>query len=379
MNIPLFQHDLPERELRNLGDDLRHGHMTRGPRTDALQQRLAQCTKQTEGVVLATYADAATLLLMALEIHEGHEIILPAFASSTMTNAVLSIGATPVYADCHPRTLNISHEAIQNLVTSNTRAIVATSTFGNPAGLPQIASLCGQLEIPLVEDVSGGLAAVVDGCDAGSFGRASIIDLGEGAVIGCGEGGAVTTSDQRLVERCRRLQDGHAIECSRGRDEYSGFVGRRSHLTDIQAAVVLSQLEHIDEIVSARSSVAASYTQRLAGTSDLVIPTVDPSTTLGWPTFVVRLDEAYGYNDRDEIMSGMQRHDIGVASPWTPPPLIPQIADRIDGDQDQWPVAEFVSQRTIALPMYGGLTDRDVGLVTQTLELMIQRATFRRS
>ncbi|MBG82944.1 MAG: hypothetical protein CMJ40_00185 [Phycisphaerae bacterium] len=381
MNIPLFQHDLPERELQDLVQELRNGNMMHGERTEELSIALARQTKQSEGAVFATYTDAASLLLMAMDIHEGHEVILPAFASNTMTNAVLSTGARPVYADCHPRTLNISPDAVQSRISTNTRAVIATSVFGNPAGLPQIASLCGQLEIPLIEDVSGGLGATVDGRHAGSFGWASIIDLGEGSVIGCGEGGGITTSNLHLAERCRQLQKGISLECSRNQDDHPGPVGRTSGLTDMQAAVALSQMRHLDEIRSARASAASSYTQRLAGTSDLVIPTVDPGTSLGWPAFVVRLDDAYGSDDRDEILDGMDRHDIGVAAPWTPPPLLPQISARFDqkDEQGQCPVAEFVSQRTIALPMYGGLTDRDVGLVTQTLELMMQRTTFRRS
>ena len=381
MNIPLFQHDLPERELKDLVQELRNGNMMHGERAEELSMELARKTKQSEGVVFATYADAATLLLMAMDVHEGHEVILPAFASNIMTHAVLSTGARPVYADCHPRTLNISPDAVQALVSPNTRAIIATSVFGNPAGLPQIASLCGQLEIPMIEDVSGGLGATVDGRQAGSFGWASIIDLGEGSVIGCGEGGSITTSNLHLAERCRQLQNGISLDCSRNQDDHPGPIGRNSRLTDIQATVAMSQIRHLDEILSARASAASSYTHRLAGTSDLVIPTVDPGTSLGWPAFVVRLDDAYGNVDRDEILGGMERHDIGVASPWTPPPLLPQVANRCgaEGDQAQWPVAEFVSQRTISLPMYGGLTDREVGLVTQTLELMMQRTTFRRS
>lgn len=379
MNIPLFKHDLPGRELQDLVQELSNGNMMHGSTSEALSNELALQTKQSEGVVFATYTDAAMLLLMAMDIHEGHEVILPAFASTTMTSAVISTGATPVFADCHPRTLNIDPESIERLMTSETRAVVATSVFGNPSGLPQVASLCGQREIPMIEDVSGGIGATVDGRRAGSFGWASIIDLGEGSVIGCGQGGAVTTSNLHLAQRCRSLQSGVSIDCSRNQDDHPGAIGRQSRLTDIQAAVAMSQLRHLDEILSARASAASSYTQRLAGTSDLVIPTVDPGTSLGWPSFVVRLDDAYGSDERDEILGGMDRHDIAVASPWTPPPLIPQVAERSDVRHDGWPVAEFVSQRTIALPMFGGLTDREVGLVTQTLELMMQRTTFRRS
>ena len=124
-----------------------------------------------------------------------------------MTSAVISTGATPVFADCHPRTLNIDPESIERLMTSETRAVVATSVFGNPSGLPQVASLCGQREIPMIEDVSGGIGATVDGRRAGSVGWASIIDLGEGSVIGCGQeerSRLPISISPRGVDRCSR-------------------------------------------------------------------------------------------------------------------------------------------------------------------------------
>ncbi|MEE2906315.1 MAG: DegT/DnrJ/EryC1/StrS family aminotransferase [Planctomycetota bacterium] len=378
--IPLCQYDLHERDLQSLVHELRNGDMIGGPRIVELSEQLASKTGQLESVTTSTYSEAARLLLLAMDIHEGDEVILPAFASGVMTQAVISVGATPVYADCHPRTLNIAPSEIESCVTPATRAVIATSVFGNPAGLPQLAALCGLLEIPLLEDVSGGLGSTIDGRPAGSFGWAAIIDLGPRSVIGCGEGGAISTSDQRLAHRCEMLRDGDDLEPIRAPGDHAGPLGLRCHLTGIQAAVVLSQLRRLDEIMESRATVASSYTQRLAGISDIVVPTVDPGTTLGWPGFVVRLDEAYGNDDRTEIVHGMDRHDIGVATPWTPPPLRSQVAARLQlaPDRQQWPVAEYVSQRTIALPMYGALTDRDVGLVTQTLELMMQRSTFRR-
>ena len=378
--IPLSQHDLLERDLKGLAQELRNGNMVGGPRIEELSEHLTSITQQLEAVPTATYSDAARVLLLAMDIHEGDEVILPAFASTAMTQAVVSVGATPVYADCHPRTLNIAPTEVEACVTPATRAVIATSIFGNPAGLPQLAALCGLLEIPLLEDLSGGLGGTIDGRPAGSFGWATIIDLGPYSVVGCGEGGAIITSDQPLAKRCEALRNGDDLEPSRQPGDYPGSLGLRCNLTGIQAAIAISQLRRLDDIIEARASVAASYTQRLAGTSDIVVPTVDPGTTLGWPAFVVRLDEAYGGEDRNEIVNGMERHDIGVATPWIPPPLRPQVAARLKlpAEKQQWLVTEYVSQRTIALPMYGGLTDRDVGLVTQTLELMMQRSTFRR-
>ena len=116
--IPLSQHDLHERDLQGLAHELRNGDMIGGPRIVELAEHLATRTGQLESVTTATYTDAARLLLLAMDIHEGDEIILPAFASGVVTQAVFSVGATPVYADCHPRTLNIAPGEVESCITA---------------------------------------------------------------------------------------------------------------------------------------------------------------------------------------------------------------------------------------------------------------------
>ncbi|MCH2132349.1 MAG: DegT/DnrJ/EryC1/StrS family aminotransferase [Phycisphaerales bacterium] len=379
--IPLSHPDLNDKDIRALTRDLVNEPLVGGRMTDQLEEALASRTGQGDAVSAGTYADAARLVLLAMDIHAGDEVILPAFASGTMTQAVMSVGATPVFADCHPRTLNIAPQAIEDCMTADTRAVVATTVFGNPAGLPQLAALCGLLEIPLIEDVAGGLGGTIDGRPAGSFGRAAIIDMGMRSVISCGEGGAICTSDAHMADRCRRLRNGEDLASTRAPGPHTGPLGLRCPLTTPQAGLALPQVNRLNDIMEARSLVAATYTQRLAGVSDVIVPTVDPGTTLGWPEFVIRLDESYGTDDRNEIVQGLDRHEIGAARPWIPPPRRPQVLSRLEPKAVEagWPVAEFIAQRTVALPMFGTLTDRDVSLVTQTLELMMQRATFRRS
>ena len=241
-----------------------------------------------------------------------------------------------------------------------------------PSGLPQVA-FCGQREIPMIETSPAESRQSTDVGQARSAGRASSIlgkDPSSDAAV---RGGHDFQSPS--AQRCRSLQSGVSIDCSRNQDDHPGAIGRQSRLTDIRLRWPCPSFDTLTRS-SARASAASTPSGWLAQRPRR--PTVDPGTSLGWP---VRrsTDDAYGSDERDEILGGMDRHDIAVASPWTPPPLIPQVAERSDVRHDGWPVAEFVSQRTIALPMFGGLTDREVGLVTQTLELMMQRTTFRRS
>ena len=148
-------------------------------------------------------------------------------------------------------------------------------------------------------------------------------------------------------------------------------------MSEIHAALGVSQLGRLDWIMEQRALVASYYTQALADVSDLIIPSVESNVSMSWFVYVPRLTAPYTQSDRDEIIEGLRRHDIGAASYF---PAIPQFAhfrEKYGFKPGQFPMAESLSQRTIALPMYVGLTEAEVQLISQTLDLMMTRSRFR--
>src|SRR5690606_40716902 len=125
--------------------------------------------------------------------------------------------------------------------------------------------------------------------------------------------------------------------------------------------------------------VAAAYTSRLLGRPHLILPTVEDDVFMSWFVYVVRLSDQFNADDRDQILEGLRRHDIGAASYFPPIPLLPPYRRMFGYKPGDFPIAESVSQRTIALPFHNRLTDKEIDLVCQTLELMINRTTFTRS
>jgi perosamine synthetase len=150
-------------------------------------------------------------------------------------------------------------------------------------------------------------------------------------------------------------------------------------MSELSAALGASQMRRLDELLDARQSVAEAYTRRLMGNADLILTTVEPDTVMGWFVYVVRLSDRFSEEDRDSVIAGLRRHDVGASNYFPPIPLLPHYRQKYGYKPGDFPVAEFVAQRTIALPFFPRLTDREVDLVCQTLELMMSRITFARS
>ena len=156
-------------------------------------------------------------------------------------------------------------------------------------------------------------------------------------------------------------------------------LGFNYRMSEINAALGLAQMRRLEQLIEARQRVAAAYTRRLMGNTDLILPTVEPDTFMSWFVYVVRLSDRFSGDDRDYIIKGLRRHDVGASNYFPPIPLLPYFRHHFGHTPGDFPVAESVAHRTVALPFFTRLTEREVDLVCQTLELMITRVTFSRT
>ena len=153
---------------------------------------------------------------------------------------------------------------------------------------------------------------------------------------------------------------------------------RRARVRLADAALGAAQMRRLDSLLEDRARVASAYNRALMGASDLVLPNVEPNTTMSWFVFVVRLSDEYTREERDRVIEGMRRHEIGVSDYFPCIHLQPPYRERFGFKEGDFPIAERVSGRTIALPFHGGLSEREVSLVAQTLELMLARENLSR-
>lgn len=379
LEIPLTLPDLSETERELVAAVLRSGRLERGPMAEELESAVAARAGVKHGVCVSSCGAGLFVLLRALGIGPGDEVVCSPLAAASVQDAVLAAGATAVFVDIEPVGLLMDPMLVERACGPRTKAILVSATLGNAAHFDGFAKLAARLEIPLLEDGREALGATLKGRRVGSFGRAAVFSLSEGQVATAGGGGVIVTDDDRLASVCLELRDREAHLCARSgetdapQDPPAGPVTRVAAfglgMGELEAAVGLGQVRRLSELLARRVAIADRYVQRLLGSQDLVLPNVHPDSTVTWASFVVRLDPAYTAEERDRIVRGMRNHEVRAA---------PGLRCRAAAAGGRCPIAESVAQRSIALPMHSWLSEREVDLVAQTLSLMISRENLAR-
>jgi len=382
-NIPLSCANITDREIRAASNALLGDQLALGSWTARFEKAVAQHAGSNYGIATSSSHSAMHITLEALNISDGDEVIIPAFAFPSAAATIIHLGAIPVFADCDARTLNMDAKDVALKITDKTKAIVAIHTFGNPAGIDSIASIAQEQEIPLIEDAGQAIGSKLHNRQVGSYGRAAIFAFHATSQLTSVDGGVIVTDDDALAEQCK-LRRNHGLasdptldtdELYRVRtDELMLAIGHGFRLSEVHAAVGTVQMKRLSEILERRDLVAQWYTRRLGGLANISCPTIEEGVAMSWDGYVVRLNDNYSREDRDEIIRGLHRHDIGAADFFQSIPTIHVFSKYSVGNR--CPVAESISQRTVALPFYTSMTQREVDIVSQTLELMLTRRSF---
>lgn len=412
--IPLSRPDITDAEIEAVTAVLRSGRLSIGPVQEQFERALAARVDREFGVACSSGTAGLHMVMLALGIGPGDEVVTTPFSFIASSNAILYVGATPVFVDICPKTLNMDPSKVAGAITRRTKAILAVEALGNPAYMDAYEQIAARHEIALIEDCCEALGTRLRGRPCGSFGRAGVFGFYPNKQITAGEGGMIVTNDKRLADMCRSLRSqgrpvpavptgqGHsssnlavgvagavapsAPAAGAGGPASMGTgswllherLGYNYRLSELHAALGLAQVRRLDEIVQKRTAVAAAYMRRLAGVRDVVLPTVDESALMSWFVFVVRLATSYTREERDRVIDGLRRHDVGSADYFPCIHLQPFYRERFGFRPGDYPVAESVASRTLALPFHNDLSERDVGLVCQTLELMIARENLKR-
>ncbi len=381
-SIPLSKPDISALEERLVLETLRSGRLSIGPMVERFEAGVAEAAGCAHGVAVNSGTSGLHALLLALGIGPGDEVITTPFSFIASSNCIAFVGATPVFVDIDPGSLNMDPAAVEAAIGPRTKAILAVEAFGNPVHMDTYARIAARHELVLIEDACEALGTTLAGRKAGSFGRAAVFGFYPNKQITTGEGGMIVTDDEVLADQCRSIRNqGRAagqVSGSQGSWLTHERIGYNFRLSEVSAAIGVAQLQRFDSIVEARRRVADNYMQRLMGVPELVLPTVASGVKPSWFVFVVRLETRFAEAERDRIIHGLRAHDVGSAAYFPCIHLQPCYQRKYGFRKGEFPIAESVSHRTIALPFYAGLTTRDIDLVAQTLEVMISREHLSR-
>ena len=380
--IPLAKPEITDGDIDAVVRVLRSGRLALGPQQEWFEGAVARVAGRREGVACSSGTAGLHMALIALGIGPGDEVITTPFSFIASTNCIPMVGATPVFVDIDPLSLNMDPRRVEEAITPRTKAILAVECFGNPMHMRRYRQIADRHEIKLIEDSCEGLGGAHQGKAIGGFGHVGVFGFYPNKQITTGEGGMIVTDDDRFAAVCRSLRNQGRAEMKPGdmgswmRFERPGFNYRMSELN---AALGASQIERLAEIVGRREEVAERYVERFMAHSDVILPTVPDETRMSWFVFVVRLSDRYTREERDRVIDGLHRHEVGAAPYFPCIHLQPFYRERYGLKPGDFPVAEHVSDRTVALPFYTTLTARDQDFVASTFELMLGRESFHRT
>lgn len=387
-HIPLSKPDLGEEEIDAVVEVLRSGRLSIGPAQEAFENAVAHRSGRMHGVAVNSGTAGLHLALLALGIGPGDEVITTPFSFVASANVILMVGATPVFVDICPRSLNLEPVGVEAAVTERTKAILAVEVFGNTTHMAALEAVARKHEIPLVEDCCEALGGRdAGGRDAGGFGRVGVYGFYPNKQITTGEGGMIVTDDDQLADHCRSLRNqGRAVNAHSGVAGRIGSwltherLGYNCRLSEIAAALGLAQMKRLDSLLAKRRRVAALYTQHLMDAAELVLPQPEPGSEAShsWFVYVVRLSSGFGPDERDRIIEGLRRHDIGASNYFPCIHLQPFYRKALGDLSGRFPVAERASGKTIALPFFPEQDETQVELVCRRLRDLIDAERLQR-
>jgi perosamine synthetase len=368
--IPLARPDITQQEIDAVVDVLQTPTLSIGPRLEEFERACAQLAGRRHAIGVSSGTAGLHCAMIAAGVGEGDEVITTPFSFVASANCVLYVGAKPVFVDIDPRTLNIDVERVAAAITPRTRAIVAVEVFGHPGGMPELEQLAKKHDLLLIEDACEGFGGHVGHRPIGSFGLASVFAFYPNKQITTGEGGMIVTDDDGFADTCRALRN-------QGREGMAWLahqrLGYNYRLNEISAALGVAQMSRLEEILSNRRRVAHRYINRLMTNRYLILPTLQDDTHMSWFVFVVRLNDLFGPGDRDTMMQDLRGEGIGCNNYFPPIHLQPYMIDRFGFKAGDFPVCEYVSARTLALPFFGQLSSRQILRVCDVLEGALER------
>jgi perosamine synthetase len=355
--------DLDDSDLQAVLAVIRSGRLALGPEIESFERELAAYVGVEHAVAVSSGTAALHLIVRALGIGPGDEVLVPSFTFAASVNAILFEGARPVFVEAEADTYNLDVADLEARITPRTRAILAVDVFGHPAdwdGLQRVAERHGLL---LIDDCCEAIGAAYRGRRLGGFGAAGAFAFYPNKQMTTGEGGVVVTNDRRVAELCRSC-------ANQGRSAMGSWLqhdrlGHNYRLGELAAALGRSQLARLDRFIERRARVAQGYAEGLAALLPQVRPpVVRPEVRMSWFVYVVTLPEGC---DRDRTMAGMEREGVPCRGYFAPIHTQPYIRDRFGDLAGTLPRTEAIARRTLALPFHNSLEPDEIEQVLAVL------------
>lgn len=348
---------------------VRSGWVVGGKQQLEFEQRFAALCGKSEGIAVSNWTTGAFLVLHAWGIGPGDEVIVPSLTFIASVNVIRHAGATPVFADVDPSTLNIDPDDARRRITSKTRAILPVDQLGMPCRIDEFVKIGAEHGLRVLQDAACAIGSRYRGAPVGALSETSVFSLHARKVVSTGEGGMIVTDDATFATRLRRLRhQGMSISdfqrqtLSPTTFETYPEVGFNFRLTDIQAAIGNRQLDKLEEMLQKRKSVAARFNAELETHPWITPPAIPEHSEVNWQTYQARVKKDAPFT-RNEAMERLHALGIptrrGVMSSHLEPPYA--------GTGVSLPHTEDATNQGLQLPLHPALSEEEVERVCSAL------------
>jgi dTDP-4-amino-4,6-dideoxygalactose transaminase len=381
--LPVALPDIGEEEIAEVVDSLRSGWLTTGPKTHQFEKDFAAFAGSNIEALSVNSATAGLhLVLEALGIGPGDEVITTPYTFTATAGVVRHLGAHPVFVDIDPRTFNIDPGKIESAITPRTKAILPVHFAGLACEMGPIIEIARRHGLKIVEDAAHALPSTYRGQLIGTLETdATIFSFYATKTVTTGEGGMIATRDQEILQRCRLMRL-HGMN----RDAFDRYTsdkpawhyeviapGFKYNLTDIAASIGIQQLKKVWDFQRRRAEMAARYDAELIDLPVILPPQPAAGEIHSWHLYVLRLDDSVKMN-RDEFIRRMFERGIGCSVHFIPLHLHRYWRESYNLQPHHFPLSRLAYERVVSLPLYTKMTEADQTRVIEAVkDVMVSR------
>ena len=374
MKVPLFDVDLGQEEEAALLETLRSKWISTGPRTEAFEQAFAEAVGAQHAIAVANGTAALHLATIGCNIQPDDEVIVPSLTFVATANAARYVGAKVVFADVRSeRDLTIDPEAIEQLITPRTKAIIVMHYAGFPCDMASIMNVAARNGISVIEDACHGLLSTLNGRALGTIGRAGCFSFFPNKNMTTAEGGMVVTNEADLARRVRLLRS-HAmttVSYDRARGHAASYdvveLGYNYRLDDLRAALGIVQLSKMPEDLLSRARLRTAYEQMLSDIDEVLVPFLGGSNESRSNHIMPIVVRSSDRTRRDKIRAGLQERGVQTSVHYPPAHQLSTFS----GTPCSLPVTERVGNSLITLPLFKSMTREHLSHVVESLKTVI--------
>lgn len=379
MRIPLCDLSVNSAARIEVASSLAAGWLSTGPRVKAFESALTKQLSVKYGVAVNSATSGLLLALKGMGIQPDDEVITTPYTFVATVATILHCGARPVFVDINPDSLTMDPTSLARRISRQTRLVVPIDIAGYPCDFPDIRKICKQYDVPILSDSAHAFGATFRNKSMAQLADASVYSFYSTKNLTCGEGGIVASRDKGLIERVRLLSR-HGMSTNAFQRSQSGIwdydvttLGHKANMSDIHAAIGLGQLKTFVRDQKRRDAIAARYRKNLGDLHDyLDLPIVETDRRHSWHLYIIKLNLPHLKISRDRFIAEMAKSGIECGVHYKPVFEFSYYR-RMGFSASQTPVAASVWQRVVSLPIFPGLTDRQVDFVSESIRRIVRK------